>query len=98
MKQIVPAHEGIVIRSCGCTSETPQEDCYHNETFDQTVIAWVVYTEEDAILKGDDSIYVEAVTTLDAMQYIQNTSGPKSKILIKGFEIDLHLLNGGIVQ
>jgi hypothetical protein len=96
MKQIVPAHEGIWIRSCGCTDETPY--CGHNETFDQTVIAWVVYTEEDAMAKGDDSIYVEAVTTLDAMQYIQNTSGTKSQILIKGFKADLHLLNGGIVS
>jgi len=95
MKKIVPANEGIVIRSCGCTDET--DYCQHNETFDQTVIAWVVYTEEDAIEKGDDSIYVEAVTTLDAMQYIQNMSGVKSKVLIKGFDAELHLING-VVQ
>ena len=100
MKKIVPANPGIIIRSCGCMGDDSPSGMYcdHSETFDQTVIAWIVYTEEDAIQKeADGFIYVEPVTTLDAMENIQKTGGFKSRILINGFDADLMLKNG-VVQ
>jgi hypothetical protein len=92
MKKIVPANPNIVIRTCGCMGVNK---CDHRQTFDQTVIAWIIYTDQDAIDKeSEGSIYVEAVTTLDAMEDIQMRSGIASKILIDGADAEKILIDG----
>ena len=92
MKKIVPANPNIVIRTCGCMGATK---CDHRQTFDQTVIAWIIYTDQDAIDKeAEGSIYVEPVTTLDAMEDIQMRSGIASTILIDGNDAEQILVDG----
>ena len=96
MKKIIPANPNIVIRTCGCMGEsTAPIHCDHSETFDQVVVAWIVYTDEHAIEKeAEGSIYVEPVTILDAMQHIQMDSGIHAKVLVNGENAEKILRNG----
>ena len=96
MKKIVPANPNTVIRTCGCLGEsTGPIYCDHSETFDQVVVAWIIYTDEHAIEKeAEGSIYVEPITILDAMQHIQAFSGIHAKVLIDGENAEKILRDG----
>jgi hypothetical protein len=101
MKKIVPANPGIVIRTCGCMGNDSPSGIYcdHTETFDQVVVAWIIYTDEHAIEKeAEGEMYVEPVTILHAMEHIQSSSGIHSKVLINGFEAEPTYIDGFIQQ
>ena len=72
MKQIVPANGNNKVLSFDCKTDG---NCDHTMTWHESIIAYLILTDEDLPEDAEGLIYVRPITTQDAMEHVQSYGG-----------------------
>ena len=72
MKTIIPATGNLKVKLVDCSTEG---ECHHTSTWSETIIAYLILTDEDMPEDAEGDFFVRPITTLDCMEHVQSYGG-----------------------